>query len=96
MYYVIKHCIPLAPTLTVNINPVLFTGNSGEDALELLCTAAIAEDVMSASYQFTWIKDDTPVDESNDRIVVREVAYKILKLICIGYCYVQILFHCFL
>ena len=60
----------LAPTLTVNLNPSLFTGNSGEDALELLCTAVVAEDVMSASYQFTWIKNNAPVDISNDRIVV--------------------------
>ena len=60
----------LAPTLTVNLNPSLFTGNSGEDAIELLCTATVAEDVMSASYQFTWMKDDTPLDISNNRIVV--------------------------
>ena len=62
--------ISLAPTLTVNLNPSLYTGNSGGDTIELLCTATVAEDVMSASYQFTWMKDDTPLDISNDRIAV--------------------------
>ena len=58
------------PTLTVNVSSTLLIGDSGEDSIELLCTAIVAEDVMSASYQFTWIKDDTPVDFSNDRIMV--------------------------
>ena len=60
----------LAPTLTANLSPPLLIGDSGEDDIELLCTAIVAEDVMSASYQFTWIKDNSPVDLSNDRIMV--------------------------
>ena len=60
----------LAPTLTAKLSPPILTGDPGENAIELLCTAAVAEDVMLASYQFTWIKDDAPVDLSNDRIVV--------------------------
>ena len=53
-----------------DLSPSFFTGNSGEDVIELLCTATVAEYVISASYQFTWIKDDTPVNISNDRIMV--------------------------
>ena len=49
----------------------MLTGDSGEDAIELLCTAIVAEDVLSATYQFTWIKDDTPIDLSDNRIIVR-------------------------
>ena len=60
----------LDPTLTLNLSSPLLIGDSGEDAIELLCTAIVTEDVMSASYRFIWIKDDTPVDLSNDRIVV--------------------------
>ena len=52
------------------IFPLLLTGDSGEDPIELLCTAIVREDVMLASYQFTWIKDDTPVDMSNERFMV--------------------------
>ena len=58
------------PTLTAKLSPSLLNGNPGEDDIELLCTATVAEDVMLASYQFTWIKDDTPIDFSDDRIVV--------------------------
>ena len=59
------------PTLSAKLSPPLLTGDSGEDAIELLCTAIVAEDVISASYQFTWIKDDTPIDIlSNKRIMV--------------------------
>ena len=52
------------------MSPPLLTGDSGENAIELVCIAAVAEDITSASYQFTWIKDNTPVDLSNDRIEV--------------------------
>ena len=52
------------------MSPPLHTGVSGEDAIELACIAAVAEDITSASYHFTWIKDNTPVDLSNDRIEV--------------------------
>ena len=30
---------------------------------------------MSASYQFTWMKDDTPLDISNDRIIVCKAVF---------------------
>ena len=60
----------LVPTLRANLSPSLLTGDSGENAIELVCIAAVAEDITSASYQFTWIKDKTPVDLSNDRIEV--------------------------
>ena len=69
----------LDPSLTVNISSPLLTGMSGEDAIELLCTAIVAEDVLSAIYQFTWIKDDTPVDLSDNRIIVRIYTYVIVK-----------------
>ena len=48
----------------------MLTGDSGEDPIELLCTAIVREDVVLASYQFTWIKDDSPVDMSNERFMV--------------------------
>ena len=74
------------------VSPSLLIGNSGEDAIELLCTAIVAEDVMLASYQFTWMKDDTPIDLSNDRIVVRmwirSLYIDVYNIICITWiCY---------
>lgn len=51
------------------------TGNSGEDAIELTCTAIVEEDVMLASYQFTWNKDTIPIDLSNNRIMVTTCVY---------------------
>ena len=59
----------LVPTVRIDLSPPLLNGNSGEDALELLCTAIVAEDV-AASYQFVWIKDGIPIVLPNDRIVV--------------------------
>ena len=60
----------LVPTLRSGLSPSLLIGDSGVDAIELICTAAVAEDVTSASYQFTWIKDNTPIGLPNDRIMV--------------------------
>ena len=60
----------LVPTLRVSLLPPLLIGDSGEDTIELLCTATVVEDVASASYQFTWIKDSTPISLLNDRIMV--------------------------
>ena len=73
--------------MAVNLNPSLFAGNSGEDAIELLCIATVAEDVMSASYRFKWMKDDTPLDISNDRIVVCKAVF-IRSLNCIDYVFI--------
>ena len=60
----------IAPTLTVRLSPPLIIGDSREDVIKLLCTAMVAEDVLSATYQFAWIKDDTPIDLSDNRIMV--------------------------
>ena len=65
-----RFCIFTAPTLSARLSPPIMTGNSGEDAIELTCTAIVEEDVMLASYQFTWNKDATPIDISNKRIMV--------------------------
>ena len=60
----------LVPTLIVQLYPPLFTGDSGEDSVELGCTAIVEEDIILAAYQFVWLKEDTPISLSNDRIVV--------------------------
>jgi len=58
------------PTVTVNATPTLTTGGSGEDAVQLLCTVAVMENIVEALYQFTWIKDGNSLDLSNNRIQV--------------------------
>ena len=65
----------LVPTLRVSLLPPLLIGDTGEDTIELLCTATVVEDVASASYQFTWIKDSTPISLLNDRIMVCITTY---------------------
>ena len=45
-------------------------GTSNEDAIELLCKAVVMESVISASYQFAWLKDDIPLNLSNSKYMV--------------------------
>ena len=56
------------PTVTVHTTPTLTTGDSGEDAVKLLCTIAVMENIVEALYQFTWMKDGNSL--SNNRIQV--------------------------
>ena len=64
------------PAVTATLSAMFITGNSGEDAIEILCTAVATNGVISASYQFAWIKDDIPINVSSNRIVVRMYNYK--------------------
>ena len=80
---VIDIAYALDPSFSVNISPPLLTGNSGEDAIELSCTLLVTEDVISATYQFTWIKDDTPIDLSDNRIMVHIYTYLYLYIMII-------------
>ncbi|XP_065904759.1 cell adhesion molecule DSCAML1-like isoform X2 [Dysidea avara] len=59
-----------APTVTASISPTLFTGDSGEDAVELLCTVAVMEDIVEALYQFTWMKNGNSLDILSNRIQI--------------------------
>ena len=99
--YVLIQCIKLtayflAPTLTANLSPPLIVGDTGEDPIKLLCTALVEEDIMLVNYQFTWIKDATPVDLSTDRIEVIITNYNctayLFKLCWIHYTMLYILF----
>ena len=60
----------IGPSLSAQLLPPLANGTSGEDAIELLCTAVVAEDVILASYQFAWMKNDVPVNLSDSRYMV--------------------------
>ena len=59
-----------APTLTVQLFPPLVMGNSGNDAIELHCIAFVTENIISASYQFTWSKDGVAMGQLNIKNVV--------------------------
>ena len=54
--------LPTAPILMVHLYPPLITGDSGGDAIELLCTVSVTENLSLDLYQFEWSKDDTPID----------------------------------
>jgi len=64
----------LVPTVTVNASPTLTTGDSG-DAIELLCTVAVMENIIEDFYQFAWTKDGNSIDASNNRIQVLFIMY---------------------
>ena len=51
-----------APDLVAQLSPSLVTGDSRRDPISLMCTASVAENVILASYQFTWFKDGFPLD----------------------------------
>ena len=53
-----------APMLITHLYPPLITGDSGEDAIELICTVSTTENLSSDSYNFEWSKDGTPLDLS--------------------------------
>ena len=55
----------LEPRIVVQLSPLLVNGTSNEDPIELLCTAIVTEDVILASYQFTWMKNDASVNLSD-------------------------------
>ena len=55
----------LEPRIVVQLSPLLVNGTSNEDPIELLCTAIVTEDVILASYQFTWMKNDGSVNFSD-------------------------------
>jgi len=48
----------------------MITGNAGQTPINLICTAVLVESVMSAEYQFTWMKDGNSIDQSDSRINV--------------------------
>ena len=60
----------LEPRLTVQLLPPLVTGISSKDPLELNCNVIVAEDVILASYQFIWLRNDIPVTISDSRYIV--------------------------
>jgi len=50
--------------LMTHLYPPLVTGDSGEDAIEMLCSVTTTENLVSDSYNFEWSKDGTPLDLS--------------------------------
>ena len=61
----------LAPTLTVTLTPSVINGSAANVDINLTCTATVEEYIMSDEYQFIWIFNGTPVDQSDGRINVR-------------------------
>ena len=53
-----------APMLMTHLYPPLVTGDSGEDAIELLCNVSRTENLTSDFYDFKWFKDGTSLDLS--------------------------------
>jgi len=58
--------------VTATIDPAMITGDAGNVPVNLTCTASvIPTDIISAAYVFTWRRNETVIDTSNDtRIMV--------------------------
>ena len=61
----------LAPNLTVTLTPSVINGSAVNVDINLTCTAIVEEYITSDEYQFVWIFNGTPVDQSDGRIDVR-------------------------
>ena len=72
----------LEPRIVVQLSPLLVNGTSNEDPIELLCTAIVTEDIILASYQFTWMKNDASVNFSDSIYTV----YTLLHLYLFYFC----------
>jgi len=64
VFYYLYRVLLIAPVLMTHLYPPMITGDSGEDAVELLCTESVTENVTLGTYTFEWFKDGTLIDLS--------------------------------
>lgn len=60
----------IEPNLAAGVFPPLIIGNSGMDNINLLCTTMVMQNLASSDYTFTWMKDGSPLNLSDNRIMV--------------------------
>ena len=60
----------LAPNLTVALTPSIINSDAADVDINLTCTATVEEDIMLDEYEFIWMFNDAPVDQSDGSINV--------------------------
>ena len=61
----------LAPNLTVRVTQSVINSSTADIAINLTCTATVEESIGSDKYQFVWMFDEAPINQSDGRINVR-------------------------
>ena len=60
----------LAPNLTVRVTQSVINSSAADVAINLTCTATVEESIASDEYQFVWVFDEVPINQSDGRINV--------------------------
>ena len=60
----------LAPNLTVALTPSILNSDAADVDINLTCTAIVEEDIMLDEYEFIWMFNDAPVNQSDGSINV--------------------------
>ena len=65
----------LAPNITVTLTPPVINDSATNVAINLNCTATVEESIILDEYQFVWMFNGMPIDQSDERINVCMVIY---------------------
>ena len=60
----------LAPSLSVTLTQTVINDSAANIAINLTCTATVEESITSDEYQFIWMFDEGPINQSDGRINV--------------------------
>ena len=60
----------LAPNLTATLTPPVINGSAANVSINLTCTATVEESITLDEYQFVWMFNGIPIDQSDERINV--------------------------
>ena len=67
--------LSLAPNITVTLTPPVINDSTTNVAINLNCTATVEESIILDEYQFVWMFNGMPIDQSDERINVCMVIY---------------------
>ena len=62
--------VSLAPNITVTVTPPLINGSATDTPINLTCTATLEDSITLDGYEFVWMFNGIPIDQSDERINV--------------------------
>ena len=62
--------VSLAPNILVIVTPPLINGNATDTPINITCTATVEESITLDEYEFIWMFNGIPIDQSDGRINV--------------------------
>ena len=60
----------LAPNISVTVAPPLINGSATDTPINLTCTATVEESITLDEYEFVWMFNGIPIDQSDGQINV--------------------------